>query len=511
MRYGATLAAVVLVGLVTEAIPLLRDRFTFFLLWPLIFFTSWFAGPAPGILATLASALLAALALGSTHAGFPTELEVTLLGTFIVAGLFGVYVANARDVLVAQQQRAAAAALLAQADAERSNRAKDAFLATMSHELRTPLSPILAWSRMLREGQLDTAERQKAIAVIERSAQAQAKLIEDLLDVSRIAEGKLRLQVRPFDLNQVVENAVETVRPAAEARSIRLQVVLDSSGAVVSGDPDRLQQLVWNLLSNAVKFTPKGGRVHVTLERVNSHVEIAISDTGEGLAPEQLAHIFDRFWQADASTTRTHGGLGLGLAIARQLAELHGGTLVAESAGEGQGSTFTVKLPVVPFSRRAGEAVRRHPMLAAAEEAGPQAPELDSVRILLVDDDPDTNEAMRVLLGRCGAEVRVAASAAHALEILGRWTPDVLVSDVGMPDEDGYTLLARVRQSDSPLARIPAIALTAYASVEDRVRLLSAGFQMHLAKPADLRELTAAIRVVLRGAGPASGSLGGEG
>jgi CheY-like chemotaxis protein len=268
--------------------------------------------------------------------------------------------------------------------------------------------------------------------------------------------------------------------------------------------------MIWNLLSNAVKFTPKGGRVHVTLERVNSHVEIAVSDTGEGLSPEQLAHIFDRFWQADASPARTHGGLGLGLAIARQLAELHGGTLVAESAGEGQGSTFTVKLPVVPFSRRAGEAVRRHPMLPG-EAAGAQMPELESVRVLLVDDDPDTNEAMRVLLGRCGAEVRVAASAAHAFEILGRWTPDVLVSDVGMPGEDGYALLARVRQSDGPFARIPAIALTAYASVEDRVRLLSAGFHMHLAKPADLRELTAAIRVVLRGAGSASGSLGGEG
>jgi CheY-like chemotaxis protein len=382
--------------------------------------------------------------------------------------------------------------------AETANRAKDGFLANVSHELRTPLSPILTWARMLREGKLNAEQSRRAIEVIERNALMQAKLVEDILDVSRITEGKLKLTVRPTALSEVVQAAVETVRATAEAREVRLQVVLDTSLPPIPGDPDRLQQVVWNLLSNAVKFTPKGGRVHVVLERVNSHVEIAVSDTGRGIAAEQLPHLFERFWQADSST---HGrmGLGLGLTIVRHLVELHGGTITAESPGEGKGSTFTVKLPVLPFARLAGETVRRHPVDRTPEPvAPPTSTRLDGIRVLVVDDEPDSNEVVRVVLDQCGAEVRTAGSTAHALEKLNHWTPDVIVTDIGMPGDDGYGLLSAIRAKSDPVSRVPVLALTAYVSVDDRVRLLSAGFQMHVGKPADPGELAAAIASLAR-------------
>jgi signal transduction histidine kinase len=398
------------------------------------------------------------------------------------------YTASAMDIT--DQREALRTAEVAKDAAEASSRAKDTFLATVSHELRAPLSPILTWARMLRSDHLDPAQAAKAVEVIERNARLQAQLIEDLLDVARIVEGKVRLQIRPVDLSDVVHNAVETVRPAAEAKDVRLQVVLDST-ITLSADAERLQQVVWNLLSNAVKFTPKGGRVHVVLERVNSHVEIAVSDTGAGIAPEQLPRLFERFWQADSSSTRVHAGLGLGLAIVRHLTELHGGTVAVESPGVGQGSTFTVKLPLAPMVRTADELIRRHPTLQSLGVV-PNA-RLDGVRVLLVDDDPDSNEAVRVLLDHCGAEVRVAGSAAHAYEILSRWRPDVLLTDIGMPGEDGYSLLARVRTRLDERSQIPAIALTAFASPDDRARLLSAGFRLHLAKPVEPGELTAAI------------------
>jgi CheY-like chemotaxis protein len=316
--------------------------------------------------------------------------------------------------------------------------------------------------------------------------------------VSRITEGKLKLTVRPTALSEVVQAAVETVRATAEAREVRLQVVLDTSLPPIPGDPDRLQQVVWNLLSNAVKFTPKGGRVHVVLERVNSHVETAVSDTGRGIAAEQLPHLFERFWQADSST---HGrmGLGLGLTIVRHLVELHGGTITAESPGEGKGSTFTVKLPVLPFARLAGETVRRHPVDRTPEPvAPPTSTRLDGIRVLVVDDEPDSNEVVRVVLDQCGAEVRTAGSTAHALGKLNHWTPDVIVTDIGMPGDDGYGLLSAIRAKSDPVSRVPVLALTAYVSVDDRVRLLSAGFQMHVGKPADPGELAAAIASLAR-------------
>ncbi len=398
-----------------------------------------------------------------------------------------------REALLAREQQARIAA-------EAANRAKDAFLATVSHELRTPLSPILAWARMLRQGILDSTKADRALATIERNARAQAQLVEDLLDVSRIVSGKLRLEVRPTDLASVIQAAVEVVRPAADARNIKIQVVLDSETGTIAGDPDRLQQVVWNLLANAVKFTPKGGRVQVVLERVNSHVEIAVSDTGQGFPPSFRPYMFERFQQADSTTTRTHGGLGLGLAIVRHIVELHGGTVHAESPGEGKGATFTVKLPLVIFTRAAGETERRHPTLVDELPTPATLPRLAGLRVLVVDDEPDANELVSTLLGSCGAEVRVAASAVQALDLLSRWVPDVLISDIGMPDRDGYALLRDVRGRPE-LARVPAIALTAYATTDDRVRVLSAGFQLHVAKPIDPAELAAAVANVAKSNG----------
>jgi signal transduction histidine kinase len=394
-----------------------------------------------------------------------------------------------RDRILERERRA-------RTQAEQADRAKDQFLATISHELRTPLSPILAWVQMLRGELLTPPQRMRALEVIERSARTQAQLIEDLLDLSRIAEGKMRLHVQPVSLPDVVRRAIETVSAAADAKGVRIQAVLDDGVGPVSGDPDRLQQVAWNLLSNAVKFTPRGGHVQVVVERVNSHLELAVADSGRGLPAEQLPHLFERFWQSDSSSTREHGGLGLGLAIVRHLVELHGGSVHAESTGPDQGSTFTVKLPLMPMQRLAGEEVRRHP--AAAGDRPTPLSELQGVRVLLVDDDPDSNEAVRVMLDHCGAEVRVAGSATKALEILSRWVPDVLITDIGMPGEDGYALVERMRALEGRVATLPAIALTAYASVEDRVRLLSNGFQMHIVKPADPSELTAAIGAITR-------------
>lgn len=377
-------------------------------------------------------------------------------------------------------------------EAQESNRLKDEFLATVSHELRTPLTAILGWAHLLRTGQTVDAKMAKALETIERNARAQAQLIDDLLDVSRIITGKLRIDVRPVDPNSFIEAAVEAVRPAAEAKEVRVQRILDTGVVTVSGDPVRLQQVVWNLLSNAIKFTPKGGRVQVRLERVNSHVEIAVSDTGPGIAPDFLPYVFDRFRQADGRTTRQHGGLGLGLSIVRHLVELHGGTVRAESGGEGQGATFTVLLPVAPVYQSVAVGERVHP---AARDTLPlyECPDrLDGLRILAVDDEPDTRELLKAGLGQCGADVSVVGSASEALEALAVEVPDLLISDIGMPDEDGYELIRRVRALPAESGgKMPAIALTAYARAEDRMQSLRAGYQMHVPKPVELAELVA--------------------
>jgi PAS domain S-box-containing protein len=397
-----------------------------------------------------------------------------------------------RERLLASEQRARAAA-------EETSRLKDEFLAIISHELRTPLTAIVGWATMLRTNNFDESSTAKALETIERNARTQTQLIEDLMDVSRIITGKLRLHVRQVELAPIVEAAVDAVRPAAGAKNIRLQMVLDPLAGPVSGDPVRLQQVVWNLLSNAVKFTPKGGRVQIRLARVDSHVEVAVSDTGQGIPPEFLPHVFDRFRQADQKTTRQHGGMGLGLSIVRHLVELHGGTVEAESPGEGQGATFTVLLPVAPVYRSVGVEERVHP---AAKDTLPsyECPDrLDGLRVLVVDDEPDTRELLQTGLGQCGAEVMTAGSAGEALEAIRRVVPDVLISDIGMPEEDGYELIRRVRELPAGGGgKVPAIALTAYARVEDRMQALRAGYEMHVPKPVELAELVAVAASLVR-------------
>jgi signal transduction histidine kinase/ActR/RegA family two-component response regulator len=389
-----------------------------------------------------------------------------------------------------------AQAQAARQSAEEASRLKDEFLATVSHELRTPLTAVLGWAHLLRAGYLDEPSAKNALETIERNARSQSQLIDDLLDVSRIITGKLRLDVRQVDPASFIESAVEALRPAAEAKGVRIQKVMDTGVNSIAGDPARLQQVVWNLLSNAIKFTPRGGRVQVRLERVDSHVEIAVSDTGAGISHKFLPHVFDRFRQADQSTTREYGGLGLGLAIVRHLVELHGGTVNADSHGEGRGSTFTVMLPLLTVYQSDDVDASPHVHPKASDAAlAPDCPErLDGLKVLVVDDEADTRELLNVVLRRCGAEVLTASTAAEAQDLLERLRPDILISDIGMPGEDGYELIRSVRAL--PLekgGRIPAVALTAYARTEDRLRVLRSGYQMHVPKPVELSELVAVV------------------
>jgi PAS domain S-box-containing protein len=377
----------------------------------------------------------------------------------------------------------------AKADAEAANRMKDEFLAVVSHELRTPLNAIVGWAKILRSGAVDRDDLTEGLESIHRNANMQAQLVEDLLDVSRIISGTLRLDVQRVNLAEVIEAAIAAVTPAAQAKGIRTEKVLDPLAGPVSGDPARLQQVVWNLLSNAVKFTPKGGKVQVLLERVNSHVEISVNDTGQGIRPEFLPHVFERFRQADSTTTRRFGGLGLGLAIVKQLVEMHGGDVRAQSPGEGQGSTFVVHLPIAIIHEIPGQTQPGDP-----DECGPDGSraKLDGLRVLVVDDEPDARSLLRHVLAECGAEVTLAGSAREAIEQLKAFRPDILVSDIGMPGEDGYDLLRHVRALHSA-TELPAAALTAFARAEDRKRALLAGFQTHVAKPVDPAELVAVV------------------
>ncbi|HTG33037.1 MAG TPA: ATP-binding protein [Thermoanaerobaculia bacterium] len=381
----------------------------------------------------------------------------------------------------------------ARAEAETANQMKDQFLATLSHELRTPVHAITGWTQILRSGQLDAAGKSRALDVIERNARLQAQLIGDLLDISRVISGKLRLEMRPAYLVEIVEAALASVRPAAEAREVRIERLLDPGAGPVLADPGRLEQIVVNLLGNAVKFTPRGGWVEIRLEEGSGEVRIQVRDGGEGIEPEMLPHIFDFFWQADASTTRRQGGLGLGLAIVRQLVELHGGAISAASPGKGEGATFTVTLPLV----QPQQATKEHPVVeaAAAEPAGRRArgAPLAGLRVLAVEDDEATLDALTELLSLQGAEMAAAASVNQALGLLADFTPDVLVSDIGMPERDGYDLIREIRALGYDAEDLPAVAVTAFASPEDRRRALTAGFQVHLAKPVDPHELTDVI------------------
>ncbi len=400
----------------------------------------------------------------------------------------------------AEREEYLARAEAARCAAEEANRAKDAFLATVSHELRTPLTPILAWSGALRLGVVDPEQRSAALAAIQRNARAQARLIDDLLDVSRVISGDWRVALRPVALGAVVRGAVDVIRPAAELKGVALETSVPPLPVAVRGDPERLQQVVWNLVSNGVKFTPRGGTVAVAVERTGDRARIVVRDTGAGISSDFLPHVFERFRQGDSSTTRRHGGLGLGLAIVRALVERHGGTVYAESGGPGRGATFTVELPLlVAVAPEPGSGERgREP--SPEDTDAPFRVSLDGLRVLVVDDDVDSNAVVGTLLASCGAEVRTAVSTAEALAVAGRWPPDVLVSDIAMPGEDGCALLRKLRAREG---YVPAVALTAYTGKADRARVLDAGFEAYVAKPFDPTQLARAIERAAH-AGPGS-------
>lgn len=383
----------------------------------------------------------------------------------------------------------------ARSEAEAANRLKDEFLATVSHELRTPLTAIMGYAEMMHDDQLSPDETGHAVEIITRNARSQAKIIDEILDVSRIITGKFHLEMRPIQLAPIIQAVLDTLHPAAAAKAITITVALDSEAGLVAGDANRLQQVIWNLVSNAIKFTPQKGRVEIRLERVESHIEVKVSDDGVGISEQFVPFLFERFRQADASTTRAHGGLGLGLAIVRHLVELHGGTVRAESAGAGRGAVFTVRFPLTAM-REEQSPDSTLALNGKAESGGDsrQTPNLTGLRVLLVDDEPDSLEIISVMLKQYGAQVRPAASTADALEALIEWTPDVLISDLGMPDEDGFALIGQVRTlTPEQGGNIPAAALTAYVSEDDSLRALAAGYHTHIAKPVEPITLAAAV------------------
>jgi PAS domain S-box-containing protein len=388
-------------------------------------------------------------------------------------------------------------------EAQDANRMKDEFLAVLSHELRTPLNAIMGYARLLRGGILSAEKAARGLETLERNASWLTQIVEDVLDVSRIVSGKIRLDVQPVELPLIVDNAVATVQPTADAKGVRLQTVIDPRVGPVSGDPDRLQQVVWNLVTNAVKFTPKGGRIQVRLERVNSHVEIVVSDTGMGIRPDFLPYVFERFRQGEAGTTRKTGGLGLGLAIVRHIVEMHGGTVHVASAGEGAGATFRVRLPLMIVHPETLDTRREHPRTGRMEPLRALA-DLSGVRVLAVDDDADALALLRVTLEAAGAEVTTVPSPLDALERIEALHPQVLVLDLGMPEMDGFELIARIRAStNADVRNVPAAALTAFARSEDRTKALRSGFEMHLAKPVDPGELVASVATLARRTGSA--------
>lgn len=414
-----------------------------------------------------------------------------------------------RDLLIESER-------IARTNAEQASRLKDEFLATLSHELRTPLTAISGWAHLLRrivsEHETEGAEAagataalapervkdlEKGLAVIERNAYAQKKLIGDLLEMSRIVTGKIRLDIQEVELPAVIERALETAQPAAQAKEIRLQKIIDPRVTPMHGDPARLQQAIWNLLSNAIKFTPRGGRVQIVLQRINSHVELIVSDTGQGIPPDFLPHIFERFRQADSSITREHSGLGIGLSIVKHMIELHGGTVTASSPGLDKGSTFTIKLPLAILHPRPAED-RVHPTapLLPAQPAlvKHESRSLSGIRVLIIEDEPDARDLIRRVLERAGATVECAGSADEGLDTITAFQPMVLISDIGMPGKDGYTFIREVRaRTPDQGGRVPAIALTAFARAEDRTRALMAGYQTHIAKPISPDELIASV------------------
>jgi PAS domain S-box-containing protein len=423
--------------------------------------------------------------------------------------LGGLFFGHTRVGMFTQQHEQLAAGIAAWAsvalenarlyrEAREADRLKDEFLAVLSHELRTPLNAIMGYARLLRGGILSGEKASRGLETLERNASSLTQIVEDVLDISRIMAGKIRLDVQPVELPVVVHNAIATVQPAADAKQVRVQTIIDPRVGPVSGDPDRLQQVVWNLLSNAVKFTPKRGRVQVRVERVNSHIEIVVSDTGMGIRPEFLSHVFERFRQADAGLKRTTAGLGLGLSIVRHIIEMHGGTVHAASDGEGHGATFRVRLPLMIVHDNGLREPREHPR---TEKLAPltELANLSGVRVLAIDDEEDALGLLRTVLEAAGAEVTTIGSAVDALLRIAELAPDVLVVDLGMPRMDGFEFIARIRGSeDAAVSAIPAAALTAFARSDDRTKALQSGFEMHLAKPVDPGELVASVATLVR-------------
>jgi PAS domain S-box-containing protein len=433
--------------------------------------------------------------IGGLFFGHPQPGVFTARAEQLVSGIAAhaaVAIDNAR--LYEASQQAIANERAARTDIERISKLKDEFLANFSHELRTPLTAILGWVQLLRNrGSFDAADISKGLEIIERNTRLQTQLIEDLLDTSRIASGKLRIDVQSVEPVSIIEAALETIKPAADAKGIQIEKILDPAAGPISGDPNRLQQVMWNLLSNAIKFTHKRGKVRVVLQRINSHIEICVTDNGIGLKPEFIDHVFERFRQADSSTTRQHGGLGLGLSIVKHLVELHGGIIRAQSDGVGQGATFTIQLPLAVVNRKIQEE-QRHPKAPTTAVPDFELPDLSGIKALVVDDEVDGRDLIRFVLEDARADVIAAEGAREALSLLGQHKVDIIVSDIGMPVMDGYEFIKRVRALEQQTGRhIPAIALTAFARSEDRTRALRAGFLTHVAKPVEADEFLATV------------------
>ena len=519
LRYSLAVgivAAATLLRLLVD--PILHEQIPYFIYVASVVIATWFCGIDAGILSTILAGFVGNyLFVPPRYEVIPDGADWAAMSMFSIVAfglvwLVGRWRAAERDLQrqalelhsQAQSLRAQASKLQAlHSEAERVNRVKDEFLATLSHELRTPLNAIVGWAHLLVAGGLDVERAKTAAGTILRNAHAQTRLVDDLLDVSRIINGKLHLQLALVDLATVLTDAVEQVRPAADAKSIDIHTSLPP-GAMLVGDAERLRQVAWNLLSNSVKFTRKGGRVEVRLEPKDSQLHITVSDTGVGVEPNFLPHLFDRFSQADSSTTRPHGGLGLGLAVVRHLVELHGGMVRAASPGRDQGATFTVTLPVRAVAEgeapRAGAAVERR---GADIAATPVPLVLRGLRVLVVDDEADARGLVEAVLTQYGADVKAAGSAHEAFQELRDWRPDVLVADIGMPVEDGYSLLRRIRRlSAAEGGATPAAALTAYAQVEDRERALAAGFQEHVPKPVPPEQLAHVVARLARGLAP---------
>jgi signal transduction histidine kinase/CheY-like chemotaxis protein len=487
----------------------------------------------PRLVAAIPPSLLETIAANAEHLGLLRELNPCswiVMPLRIQGNMFGALTLGHSDSgrhydeadleLVADIAGRAAVAIdnaglydLAQAERSRveaATRAKDEFVAMVSHELRTPLNVIIGWLKLVRSGSLDESTRAHAFEVIERNAEAQNKIVADLLDISRVITGKLRVQPSQVDLGNVVDMVIEGIRPAAEAKRIRIEARLDRDNSVLRGDAERLQQVVWNVLANGIKFTAKDGVVSVQLVRVESDIELTVKDSGEGIAGEFLPHVFESFRQYDGGTSRVHGGLGIGLSIAKHIVELHGGSIRAHSQGRGLGSTFVIRLPVSPVvSTTLG--IPRVPATKPPASSAPMPDVLQGIRVLVVDDDSDARELVAYVLETCGMEVRTAGSASAALIELSRYTPHVILSDIGMPEVDGYALIRSIRtHPDEAKRSIPAIALTAFARNEDRTRALVEGFNRHMAKPVEPSALVAAIGEVAGGLRPRAGATTAE-